>query len=310
MTRAIKSKSAEGETRPTTNPDAAWVTPEEFAKLVASHYGTRTIMFDKAFAEAVLGYNTGNRRITRRKLERLSGQMTRGEFVNTGEPVIMSREGVLNDGQHRLQAIVDSDVVLDLDVRFGVPRKAFTKTDTGAARTSADILSIRGVTHGAQVAQTVRLLLLYERGLPEAIRDFVSNDQVDVAFDRWNDLPDAVELVQSRTFPKGIRSTPLYATVFLAYRSNGKQKLENWLDTLSSGLTSNKDDPAYQLRERLLRAPEAALGSREVQLERFALMVKSWNLYKKGEHVPMRDFRWKSTGRGAEPFPTVIGSKI
>jgi hypothetical protein len=310
MARATTKKAPGLQARRTTNPDAAWVTPEEFANLVATFYGTKTIMFDKAFAEAVLGYNTGNRRIARRKLERLAGQLTRGEFVNTGEPIIMSREGVLNDGQHRLQAIVDSDAEIDLDVRFGVPRHAFTKTDTGAARTGADILSIRGIAHGAQVAQTVRLLLLYERGLPESIRDFVSNDQVNVAFDRWNDLPEAVEMVQDRSFPKGIRSTPLTATVFLANRSNGKQRLETWLDTLSSGLTSNKDDPAYQLRERLMRAPEAALGSREVQLERFALMVKSWNLYKKGESVPMREFRWKASGRGAEPFPTVIGAKL
>jgi hypothetical protein len=39
-------------------------------------------------------------------------------------------------------------------------------------------------------------------------------------------------------------------------------------------------------------------------------MVKSWNLYAKGETVPMREFRWSSTGKHAESFPAVSGARL
>lgn len=62
--------------------------------------------------------------------------MSSGEFENTGEPLILSSEGVLNNGQHRLLAVAEADAVVDMDVRFGIPRRAFTKTDIGAPRTA------------------------------------------------------------------------------------------------------------------------------------------------------------------------------
>jgi hypothetical protein len=45
-----------GDTR-VTNPHAEWFTPEEFGRPVEEFHGTRTLMFDKAMAEAVLAYN-------------------------------------------------------------------------------------------------------------------------------------------------------------------------------------------------------------------------------------------------------------
>ncbi len=76
--------------------------PEQLGETVAEFYGTKTLVFDKAFAEKMLELNTGNRRVNGRKLARLVAQMAGGAFENTGEPLIVSAEGVLNDGQHRL----------------------------------------------------------------------------------------------------------------------------------------------------------------------------------------------------------------
>ncbi len=294
--------------RPVTNPHAEWLTSEQIGKLVSDFYGMRTLMFDKEVAEAVLAYNTGNRKINRRKLQQLVEQMGRGEFINTGEPIIISKEGVLNDGQHRLQAVVEAGIEIDMDVRFGISREAFARTDTGASRTPGDVLTIMGAHAGGQVSSTVRLLLLYERGLPDRIREFVSHQEIAEAFERWKGVEDVVAAVNRHPFPKAVKSIPLYATAFLASRSPGKSKLETWLDAVATGLEVGRDHPAYQLRERLLRGIPAA--TREGLLERFALMVKSWNLFAKGETVPMREFRWVGTGKNVEDFPKVTGAKL
>ncbi len=293
---------------PVANPHAERLDAEQIGKLVRGHYGMKTIVFDKEIAQEVLAYNTGNRRINRRKLEQLVGQMRRGEFVNTGEPIIVSREGILNDGQHRLQAVVEADVEVDMDIRFGISREAFRVTDTGASRTPGDVLTIMGAHAGGQVSSTVRLLLLYERGLPDSIRAFVSHEEIARAFERWGDVEDVVAAVNGHAFPKAVKSIPLYATAFLASRTSGKGKLETWLDAVATGLDVGRDHPAYQLRERLLRGIPAA--TREGLLERFALMVKSWNLFAKGDSIPMREFKWTSVGKNAEDFPKVLGAKL
>ena len=294
--------------QPASDPHAERLGAEEIAELVRDHYGMKTIVFDKDIAEAVLAYNTGNRRLNKRKLLQLVGQMQRGEFINTGEPVIVSREGILNDGQHRLQAVVEADVEVDMDVRFGISRDAFRVTDTGVSRTPGDVLTIMGAHAGGQVSSTVRLLLLYERGLPGSIREFVSHEEIATAFERWDDLEKVVAAVNAHPFPKPIRSIPLYATAFLASRSPGKAKLERWLDGVATGLEVGRDHPAYQLRERLMRGISAA--TREGLLERFALMLKSWDLYASGDTVPMREFRWIATGKNAEAFPAVAGARL
>jgi hypothetical protein len=211
----------------------------------------------------VLKLNTGNRRVNQRKLAQLVDQMRSGEFENTGEPIIVSAEGVLNNGQHRLLAVVEADAVVDMDVRFGIPRRVFSKTDTGAARSGGDVLTIKGVPHGGPVSSAVRLLVLYRRGLPDSIREFVSNDEVGRAFDRWKDIAEVVAAVNGYAYPRGIRSTPLYATAYLASRSPGKATLKDWLYTLATGLDASKDTPAWQLRERLIRGVEAPVGTRE-----------------------------------------------
>ncbi|MDO9712220.1 hypothetical protein, partial [Paracraurococcus lichenis] len=292
------------------NPHAERVTAEQFQHLVEAFYGTRTLVFDKHFASEVLKLNTGNRRVNQRKLAQLADQMRSGEFENTGEPIIVSAEGVLNNGQHRLLAVVEADAVVDMDVRFGIPRRVFTKTDTGASRSGGDVLTIKGIPQGGPVASAVRLLILYRRGLPDSIRQFVSNDEVGRAFERWKDIAEVVAAVNGFAYPRGIRSTPLYATAYLASRSPGKAMLQDWLYTVATGLNASKGNPAWQLRERLIRGVEAPVGTREGLLERFALMIKSWNLHASSETVSMREFRWRPEGRHPEPFPRFEGARL
>jgi hypothetical protein len=207
-------------------------------------------------------------------------------------------------------AVIEADTVVEMDVRFGIPRRAFVKTDTGSARSGADVLSIRGVAGATQIAMTLRLLLLYERGLPEHARDSLTNDEVNRAYDRWPDVAEAYAKVQVFRFPAQIRSTPLYATTFLAMRVPRAPKVDVWLHVLATGLEAQRDDPAYVLRERLIRTPLVELGTRERQLVRFALMIKSWNSCRDGETIQMRDLRWSGTGRGAEPFPQVSSARL
>jgi hypothetical protein len=303
-------RSAVEHDHPSSVPDHRPDPHPELDALIGRFSGMRTLVIDAAAAQRLLATNTGNRRISPRRVGILAKQMREGHFENTGEPIILSDEGILNNGQHRLLAVIEADAAVEMDIRFGIPRRAFVKTDTGAARSGADVLSIRGVRAASQIAMTVRLLIGYERGLPEHLRDYVTNDEINRAFDRWPDVSEAVAKVEVYRYPPQIRSTPLYATTFLAMRAPRSSGLDEWLHVLATGLEAHREHPAYQLRERLLRNVGAELGTRERQLLRFALMIKSWNLFRQEDTVPMRDFRWSGTGRNAEPFPRVTGARL
>ena len=291
------------------NPHAERLSAEQLHKLVSTFYGTKVVWVDKELAQKLLELNTGNRAISTRKLDRLITQMKAGQFENTGEPIIISAEGVLNDGQHRLEAIVQADVRIDLDIRFGIPRRVFSRTNTGATRTGSDVLTIRGAT-GGMVAPAVRLLILYRRGLPESIREYVSNAEIDEGFQRWPGIDLVAKDIAAFRYPRGVRSTPLLTTAYLASRSPGKDRLATWLETLATGVGTGKSDPAYLLREHLIRGVEAAVGTRESLVERFALMVLSWNAFASGKGMLARELRWTSVGKTAAPFPEVAGARL
>lgn len=54
---------------------------------------------------------------------------------------------------------------------------------------------------------------------------------------------------------------------------------------------------------------EAPIGTREGRMERFALLVKSWNLHQAGQTVLSRDLR-KVDGRHPQSFPHVEGADL
>ena len=300
--KVVKQEEEESTRLPAPHP--------ELDKLIGRFNGSKTMTVDAAAARRLLAINTGNRRVSQRRVAQLAVQMRTDHFENTGEPIIVSDEGILNNGQHRLLAVIEADAAVEMDIRFGIPRRAFVKTDTGAARSGADVLSIRGIPGSAQIAMALRLLIAYERGLPEHLRDYITNDEINRAFDRWPDITEAVAKVQVYRFHPQIRSTPLYATTFLAMRAPKAARVDDWLHVLATGLEAHREHPAYVLRERLLRSVGSDLGTRERQLLRFALMIKSWNMFRQDEEVSMREFRWSNTGREPEPFPRVSGARL
>jgi len=299
---AVEDTDVDSTTAPEPHP--------ELDGLIGTYNGLKTMTVDAAAARRLLAINTGNRRVSQRRIGQLAAQMRGGHYENTGEPIIVSDNGVLNNGQHRLLAVIEADAAVEMDIRFGIPRKAFVKTDTGAARSGADVLSIRNVSGAPQIAMALRLLIAYERGLPEHLRDYISNDEINRAYDRWPDIEQAVAKVQVYRFPPQIRSTPLFATTFLAVRAPRAARVDEWLHVLATGLEAHREHPAYVLRERLLRGVGSELGTRERQLVRFALMIKSWNMFRNDEEMPMREFRWLPTGRDPQPFPRVVGARL
>lgn len=89
-------------------------------------------------AKEWLGKKTENRKIRIGYVEALSRAIEEGHFLYTGDPIKFDINGNLMDGQHRLSAIVKSNMPLSLEVIEGLPPETYHVIDMGMSRTLAD----------------------------------------------------------------------------------------------------------------------------------------------------------------------------
>lgn len=94
-------------------------------------------------AAALLERNTGNRKIRPSKVRYLKNVIARGEWQATHQGVAISTTGRLLDGQHRLVAIVESGVPVEIMVTRGLNSNTFKVIDSAITpRTFADTFNI------------------------------------------------------------------------------------------------------------------------------------------------------------------------
>lgn len=63
-------------------------------------------------ANIMLARNASNRRVNNRRVARYAKTMEEGEWKLTGQPIIVTEDGVIIDGQHRLLAVVSSGATI------------------------------------------------------------------------------------------------------------------------------------------------------------------------------------------------------
>lgn len=73
--------------------------------------------------------------------------MKTGRWVLNGETICFDSNGVLRDGHHRLLAIIESGVTIEVLVVRGVDPAAWYTYDQGKSRSGGDIFQIAGVTN-------------------------------------------------------------------------------------------------------------------------------------------------------------------
>src|SRR5262249_11991989 len=112
-------------------------------------------------AAQYLQRNTGNRPLSARTVREFAQAMRRGEWRITHQGIAFDTSGALVDGQHRLAAIIEADVPVQITVFTEVPEGAFDVLDTGKRRNGADVLAIEGEKSAVMLAAMVRTVWLY-----------------------------------------------------------------------------------------------------------------------------------------------------
>lgn len=224
--------------------------------------------------------------------------MERGEWVLNGAPVVMSKDGLLNDGQHRLQAVIKAGIAVPMDIKFGVARETRHTIDQGAGRTPSDILAMNGFKNTNKAAHALRFLWCYENGYPFSI--FPSPDQLLAVADVWGER--VVAALAATRFTADMRlSAGGIAAAFAICADDNPELASKLADGVATGLNiADVNSPVFRLRKRYLEH----LGRKDARInavEQAALFIKTFNFLKDGQSVKVLVWRFGQS----EAFPRV-----
>jgi hypothetical protein len=114
-----------------------------------------------AAAKMLQRSNFRNRNLNNRQVDQIAQSMQLGRFKLNGETIKLDDQGNVFDGQHRLHAIIKSQIPVRICVARNLDQSVFDTVDKGRKRTDADILGIKNEKNTATLSAALRIVNAY-----------------------------------------------------------------------------------------------------------------------------------------------------
>jgi hypothetical protein len=247
-------------------------------------------------AEQILAnHNPKNRRLCRKRSDVLANSIKAGHWMVNGETIAFDKNGVLQDGQHRLDAIVRSGKPIQIYVAFGQRTDAHTTRDRGKRRSAADDLAIAGESYCNGLAATIVISKNFLDGERTKSVIYNSFDSRTIAefLEANGELRDSV--VYASKVHKLVPSTPrIVAACYFLFGRKSTVDRDNFFEGLSTGIGLANGSPILALRNRLfldLRRSKGEIpgvrreASSSTSFEVFQLFIRAWNHFRAGSTI-------------------------
>lgn len=261
------------------NLASRWI--DEQVRKAAGRVTSQVIELTPDLAEALLARNPDNRRLRERRVAELAADISNDNWKLNGEPIIVSSDGLLNDGQHRCSAVVMSGKPISVVMIFGVERDSRDTLDQGTQRSAADYLEMHGSEDTAHLAAAARALWQYQNF------GFIHPTNQNMAPTRTAVKRTALDhpgLVKSLAFVSRRGTKALSARSLLAFchfsfkRIAGEQAANYFMDAFIDGADLERGDPILYVRNRFIAE------KRHLRMhERCELLFRAWNAHRRGE---------------------------
>ena len=129
-------------------------------------------------AKDYLSRNTQNRNVKKRVLSFYKKQMRSGSWKENGEPIIIDKNGIVKDGQHRLMAVAETGYAYRVPVISGVSPDVMDTIDTGTNRSAGDVLHLEGFKNATKLASIIKAILLGKITTEAASSVQISNNDI------------------------------------------------------------------------------------------------------------------------------------
>jgi len=256
-------------------------------------------------ARRLLETNTDNRKLKKAKVAEYKRAIERGDFWFNGDAIRISDKKIMLDGQHRLEALAQTDATITVLLVEGLPAEARDTIDVGATRTAANLLEFGGGESG-KVANAVNMaalgraaLVFEEESMPGKLEvtQFVHahREELERAYRH------GAHTIESSPLKGG--TTPYALAAYLIGKAEKDDRLlDEFFARLASGEGLYSGDPILTLRNRLISSPpDTGGGSRHRYRKNSALFIRAWNAWAEGREVNYL----RSWGEG-QKFPDPI----
>jgi hypothetical protein len=252
-----------------------------------------------ALADALLAANRHNRNLRTSRVTQLAEAMERGEWELNGETIKVAEDGTLLDGQHRLQAVVESGVGIDTLVIRDLPMRVQDTVDTGRRRRLADILMIEGYPDSHALGAAVSILHRLRNGtrIYYAHSGAPSAQQALDLIKREPQIQQSVRIARRVTKQVG-GPIGVFSALHCVFHGVDPEPAEDFFARLADGADLSRGDPLLHLRNQLAR-PRKDRSYAQSPSNIAALTIKAFNLRRVGRSVNLLAFR------ANEQFPQV-----
>ena len=250
-------------------------------------------------AQEILAANRHNRNMRSARVAQLAEVMRRGEWILNGETIKVAADGTLLDGQHRLQAVVDSGATIETLVMRGMPLEAQDTVDTGRRRRLADVLAIEGHTDSHALGASLSMLHRFRTGkrIDYSHAGAPSPKQALDLLEREPQIRDSVR--EARRITKQVGGpVGVFAALHCLFLEIEEEATKDFFDRLADGASLSPGDPVLHLRNQLIR-PRQERTYAQSPNHIAALTIKAFNLRRAGRKIDLLSFK------KTERFPVI-----
>lgn len=245
--------------------------------------------------ELIMG-NENNRTMSTGVVKRYANIMKRDAWELNGESIKVADDGTLIDGQHRLQAVLETGKTVPMILVSGLNKDTFKTIDVGRKRTGADAIGVyfdeSYRKHKQELAGAARIVMAFSKSLV-----YLGDRAQKWGCLEHDELIEFLEnnkgLVRSADFVKSLHDAkkifPLSCGIALHYLFSKKDPdlAEYYFHSLNTGANLSEHNAINHLRKRLFFMRQA--GGRIQTKDVLPLAVKAWDLLRDEREV--KNFR-------------------
>lgn len=237
-------------------------------------------------AAELLEGNVDNRRLDPSRVRKYANEIRSGQWKTTGDTIKIATTGRVLDGQHRLAAIVEAGVPVELAIATKVDEAVFPVLDSGKARTTGDVLKIAGIKSSTVTATVAKMLILFDAGIDpnnSKAGELVSKtDMLEFALANEKALLAAVQR-GSVLYNRVGGNWASWAAFAFATAAVDPEGLEEFVEAVVSGVGLCHGDPRLTLRNYLAaRKP----GDRVQSATTYQIAYNKWAQNRQMSRIP------------------------
>ena len=238
--------------------------------------------------------NSNNRTIRRNVVTRIQADIISDRFCATHQALSFDTKGMLQDGQHRLQAVALAKKSTKCWVHFNQPPEYFKVLDAGTARLVSDNLSHYGVPRPTIVAPGLKNVLLYRRH-PDRTWSNLRMPTTSEVFEAYSADSSFIDLISETCAEangkfRPINKTGLFAACLLiAEKGYSTSEILGFCGHLINGANLSETSPILAYRNYLTGS--SVKTKSQVHHQQFSLncIIKVWNYSQR--NAPLKLFK-------------------